>query len=171
MTDEATKLEAFKRIHEGESLSDLVMTLGVPYPKLRAWKKELKEAVDAGTVHTLIDIPKEVVQKAAEETQQQLAEFVTTEEELNAIEGEVQQAIQGVEGLQELNVEVQKTASKLTQHIAQMATDTTDAKDLALLVDALAKIQNAFFNKAIVQLPSAGETVHPLGMFKDAMRA
>lgn len=168
--DEALKLKAFGKIKAGEKLSNLVMELGVKYPTLLKWKKELKAAEENGTVAELVDVDALVVHEAAEIIKQELQELTTDEQSIKTIEGEVESAVKAIDGYQVLNAKVQATALKLANKIDALSFSATEAKDVSLLVDALTKIQIAFFNKTgtYVQInnPSASS---PLGEFQGLM--
>lgn len=169
--DDALKLEAFGKIKAGVKLSNLVMELGVPYPKLLKWKKELKAAEENGTVAELVDVDALVVHEVAETLKQELQDLATDEQDIKTIEGEVETAVKAIDGYQVLNAKVQATALKLANKIDALSFSATEAKDVSLLVDALTKIQIAFFNKTgtYVQINNPGAT-SPLGEFQGLMR-
>lgn len=169
MSEDQTKLEAISKIHAGAKLVDLVTELGVPYPKLLKWRKELKEAEETGTVSSLIDIEAVVVQEIADTIQQELLDIAPDEAE--AIEGEVTSTVKGISGLQLLDKQIQTTAITLTRRIGELVDGRElDSREILVLTEALTKVQTAFFNKPgiSVHLLGGGEN-HPLGEFKNLL--
>ena len=181
------KLKAFKRIHAGDKLSDIVIDMGIPYTKLVGWRKELQTAQKNQTLHTLIDAPTVVVQTIAKRVQDDLANLIvepttpfeqyspdldtgTQVTQLAVIEGELQNAIKAVDGLQELNEQVQKTAFKLVNRVRHFSDLVSEPKEISLLVESLAKIQTAFFSRpgTLVQINNDNSN-SPLGEFKQLM--
>jgi hypothetical protein len=166
--EDLLKLEAFARFKVDTKLADMVMELGVPYPKLLKWRKEFRAAEVDGSIMELIDVDAVIVHEVAEQVKRKLQGLTEDEESLRAIEGEIMTSMEGIDGYQMLNVKVQAAAVKLASRIDALSFSTHDAKDLGLLVDALCKIQVAFFNKTgtFVQINNPGETTSPLGEFK-----
>jgi hypothetical protein len=169
--EEALKLQAFGKIQGGAKLSELVLELGVPYPKLLKWRKELKEAEANGTVASLVDVDVLLLHEVAEAIKHDIQELTQDEIEREAIEGEVISAVKGIEGYQVLNEKVQATALRLTKRIDSLSMSVSDAKDVCALVDALTKIQVAFFNKSgtYVQINNSSQNDSALGEFKGLM--
>jgi hypothetical protein len=144
MSDEL-KLQALGRIKAGERLADIAQDLGVPYPKLLSWRKELKEAELSGELHTLVDVDRLVVHEIAERTKRELAEIDPS----GALVGEVDRVVDGVNGLQVLSAKLQAAGLKLAQKITNLSEVTDNARDINLLVQALAQLQTAFFAKGV----------------------
>ena len=169
MTDDQLKLKAFQLIEAGDmKMTEIVLDLGVEYPKLLKWKKELKAAKEDGTIHQLLNVGTVALETAAEQVRHDLEDLGANDDDLEAIEGELESTLAGVEGLNKLSDKVQSTAMKLTKRISGMAhTENLEVKELSLLVDSLAKIQTAFFSKPGIAIltPPGGEGT-ALGAFK-----
>jgi hypothetical protein len=163
--------EAYGKLKAGVKPVELVTELGIPYPKLLKMRKELKAAEDAGTIADLIDVQAIIVHEVAETVKQELSEIVQDPDEIKAIEGEISEAVKKIDNLQLLNTQVQTAAMKLTTRITELAgKENIDAREVATLTDALAKMQVAFFNKPNgpqVNILQQNQTDGPLGKFKE----
>lgn len=146
--NEEIRLKAFGFLQVDSSpsrLRELVKELDVPYSTLLKWRKELNAATKEGNVFSLINADQLMLHRVAEESRLELKKLAPEEGEL--IEAEVNDVINGVEGLQVLNKQLQTTAIKLARRVDSLTASTVYGKDIAILVDALTKLQIAFFNK------------------------
>ena len=167
MSEDKLKLEAFKRIEDGAKMTELVIELGVEYTKLLRWKRELKLAKENGTLSQLLDVGPLALENAADQIKHGLVDLGAHDEDLAAIEGELEEAIAGVDGLQKLNDKVQATAMTLTKRISGMAhAGNLEPKEVSLLVDSLTKIQTAFFSKPGIAILTPNGEPSPLGNFQ-----
>ena len=167
--DESRKLEALGRIKAGAKLADLVVDMGIKYPVLLKWRKELQNAEANGEMASIVDVDAVVVHRIAEEVKHDLVALSEDEENITAITGEVESATQAIDGLQLLNTKVQTTALKLADKIDGLTFSALEAKDVLTLVDALTKLQVAFFNKGGTNIQINNASGGPLGEFKGLM--
>ena len=127
------------------SLREIAGDIGVPYSRLLKWRKEMREAVEEGNIHALVNTDQVILHRVAEEVQHELEEIAPTEAE--AIEGDIAQVLTGIEGLNVLSDDLQKVALVIAKKLSGMALLLSDPKDVLLLVESLTKLQTAFFAK------------------------
>lgn len=171
MTEDQQKLMAFGKIKEGEPLSNLVSEIGVPYPKLLKWKKELQEAEKEGKVYELMNLDEVVLDQALESVHHELVNLASSPDDIQAMDSVVDNMSKSIAGLNLLNTHLQDTALKLTKRINILASGRLKPREIQQLASSLSQIQTAFFNKpgtqvAVINNPNEK---HPLREFKNLM--
>ena len=152
-SDDDIKLKVLGRMQLDSSpanLRTISTELKLPYSKLIKWRKELKEATDAGDISSLVDADQLLIHRVAEDVKNDLKDLAPTEGEF--IEAAVDDVVDGIDSYKVLNTRLQTTALVLAQKIDNMADIAVTAKDVIVLVDALAKLQLAFFNKSVTNV-------------------
>lgn len=153
LEDESVKLEVLAKLKEGTKPQVLVQDFGISYSRVLKWRRELKEAEETGTVNKLLQIDKIVLQRVADEVEKEIQQLNIVEDEpINEeiaveIEGEVEKAVDSIKGLQLLDTSLQQAAILIIDKIKEKTIFVEETKDLYTLTEALAKLQNAFFNK------------------------
>lgn len=170
---EEIKLQALGRIKEGIPLKTIMADLEVSYPKLLKWRKELQQAEEAGTVLSLLQADRIVVEQIADQVKHDLEDLGADPE---AIEGELADVVKGIDNYQLLNANTQKAALALVTKINTLAILAADASDVAKLVTSLSELQNAFFNRNVTNVAVLpGSTGTPsstaLSLFKNSLRS
>lgn len=139
------KLVAFGKFKSGLSAREVADELDEPYSKILRWKNELKEAEEAGTINNLIDADDLLIRRIAEETKQELVGLGADGE---ILEGEIEKVIETIDKHKLLSDKLATTALTLLDRIGVLSsTGGLEAKEVNLLVDSVAKLQTAFFNK------------------------
>ena len=142
---EELKFRALGMINANRNLRDIVDELKISYPVLLKWKKELKEAKIEGQVQGLLSVPEVILAEVEEAT-------TNTLELLGIDRSEAKKVFDGARGLQMLDQSLQTSALALASRIQAMSIAADNSKEIAVLVDSLAKLQTAFFNKGGTQV-------------------
>lgn|SRR5574343_41610 len=142
---EEQKLQVLGKLKAGLEAREISEQLIIPYPIVLKWRKELKEAEQLGTVHTLVNADALLVSRVAEEVKEDLKNIAPTEGEL--ITKDVNEVIAKVDSYALLNTQLHATALKAVSKISGMLDAQIGPSELDLLIDGLTKIQTAFFNK------------------------
>lgn len=170
--EEKQRLEVFQRLAEDPDikLSVLVTEIGIPYPKLLKIRKDFREANNNGTLHELLNVDRLVFTEVIDQIKEKVVTITDDEEDVEAIEGELMEAVEKLDGLQLLNKEVQDTALTLIGRLQGFAKDKElDPKEVNALVESLTKIQTAFFNRGQVNIFNSNGSNHPLAEFRGLM--
>ena len=172
MSDDAIKLDVFKRLNDGDKIADLVMTLGIAYPTLLKYRKEFEIAKENNNLNALLNIKPVMLERIANELTKEIQDLTTDDVERDALEGDVTRVISEIDGYNTLNLEVTDAAVKLTKRISVLSGGAVEAKEISLLTEALTKIQVAFFNKSgnFVQINNSSDAdKNPLGEFQQLL--
>lgn len=153
---EEQKLTVFAKLQTGLDARAIADETELPYPIILKWRKEYREAEEAGTIHKLLDADALLLHRVAEEVQHDLEEVAPKEGEL--IASDVESAVAKIDTYNILNEQCQATAIKLVSKISNMTDTQLGPLELNSLVESLAKIQMAFFNKNTVQMNVLNQT-------------
>ena len=146
-----TKLKAIGLLHAGDlSKREIAKQLDVGYSTLLKWEKEFEKHKQEGTLTKLLDVQDIIVKGVAQEVADTLIAFDPDQTE--AIEGELLEVTQQIDGYQALSDKLQQVAMKLARKVSVIAEHTSDAAELELLVSSLSRLQEAFFNKNITNI-------------------
>ena len=149
MTEDEQKLAAFSMIQNDKSPKDISETLQMAYPKVIKLRKDYREAVAAGTVDKLLNIDQLLVQRIAKATREEVSKVESIQGELV---DEIDETAKGIASMNVLSVQLHEVARKLAIK-TEFLIDTVQTPDsLLILVEALAKLQNAFFNRNMVNV-------------------
>jgi len=148
------KLKALGMIGADVPLREITSALCVAYPTLLAWRAELKVSKENKTIADLVDVEKAVVHEVVAKLTEDLVALDPTQADV--IEGELLSVEKGVDGYKALSVKLQSVASKLAGQIEARADAAPSTLELELLIGALARLQEAFFNKNQTQIAVFG---------------
>lgn len=142
-----TKLSALALISAGEDLKDIVDKLEVAYPTLKRWKDELELAQTNQNIAGLVDVDQVMLHRIAEETKQDLIDLASDGKDIAEIDEAIHGIVESIDGYNLLNTKLQTVALRAADRVNNLIDSGTGIGDLKLLVETLALIQNAFFNK------------------------
>jgi len=148
------KLKALGLIANDTDLKDIVAQLGVTYPTLLNWRKELNKGIENGNLASIIDAEEALIHGVAEQLAEDLIKLDPSQAE--SIEGELLPVVEGADGYNALSVELQRVATKLAKKISAAADSSVGPDSLESLTNSLAKLQEAFFNKNVTQVAVFG---------------
>lgn len=135
------KLEAFGLLKEGLSAKEVSRQLKVPYPIILKWKPELESLDTKADLETVLNTDKVVLHELASRVKEDFEELKTGSSEL------VQGVLEKINGAESLQEEFQHTGSALNKKINELIDIAKHPHDILALVEAIAKLQTAFFSK------------------------
>lgn len=115
--------------------------LDVSYGSVLKLRREFETAKLNGTVDALLDTSKMILTELGE----QLSDLPISEEA-------VEKLTKGLDGLEHLSGELQKTASTINTRVRSLIMSVDHLSELDIAADVLCKLQNAFFNKNSTQV-------------------
>lgn len=140
--NEAGYYGAIARLDAGFELNDIAEELAISVNTVRRWKREYEESKQNGTLDSLLSMDDMI----AEITKLSLP----LPEEL--VDSQLDKLAASVKGLQSLQEDFQTTARYLNTRIKSMAMSADSTGELVDLINGLATLQNAFFNKNTTQV-------------------
>lgn len=129
---------AVSLLAQGISPTEVAEEMNISPSKVIRWNTEYNKAKDNGTLDKLLDMDELVIRTAAAITDVPV--------------GDEAKALAKVQGIQRLESATQNTALNLVTRINTMAMGVAGSEELVILVDALCKLQTAFFNKNVTQV-------------------
>ena len=120
------------------SPADVAEQLRLSQSTVIRWNSEYRKAKEDGSLNKLLDLDELTIHTAAT-----ILDVPVMAEA---------KALAKVNSAQMLEQTVQTTATNLVTRINSMAAGASGSDELCMLVDALCKLQSAFFNKAITQV-------------------
>lgn len=148
--EDSEKLLVFTRLSLEKTPREISDELGIKYPTVLAMRKEFKEAQLNGTIHSLLNIDKAVVQRIAEEVQEEIQNLVPEEHrevESEFIAKEIQEITNDIDGYNILSNKLQTVALQVSECISDMLKAEVSVGQIESLVNSLTKLQVAFFSK------------------------
>jgi hypothetical protein len=144
---EEQRLKVLAKLQSGTDPHDVVQEMSIPYQTIMNWKRDMKEAEATAEIHTLVKADAIMVHRIAEEVKEEMIAVAPNEEKeiIKTVDG----IVESIDSYQALNTKLHATAAKLVDKISLMADDekTLGPMGLQVLVESLARIQVAFFNK------------------------
>lgn len=148
------KLQAFGLLATGLTPKEVSRKIGVPYPTVNKWKKEAATLEHKEDLVTIMDTDKAVVHEVAENIKNKLAELVEDGDEI------VTGVLEKVDQLAALQTGLQESGINLLKRIDVLTDACESAGDVIALVEAVAKLQTAFFSKGanvnVLNVPGSG---------------
>ena len=144
------KLKALGKMEAGIALHEISADLGIPYPKLLKWRKELKEHKENGTIMDVVNADEVVVHAVAEQVKQDLIDLDPDSKDI--IEADINEVVKSIDNLSVLSTRLQTSAMQLANQISQISVLCTDPKEMSFLAKALCDMQEAFFNKPVTNI-------------------
>ena len=152
---EEQKLNAMGLLKAGKSGKEVSRELQVPYPKVLEWKRETDLLDDKHDLEDVLDADKAILHELAEGVRHKLEELVPEGGDL------VTATLERVDKLGELQVDLQGAGIKLIGKVNSLVSKCSNPEDILKLVDAVAKLQTAFFSKGanvnVLNMPGNGQ--------------
>lgn len=156
MREDGDYYSAISLMMQGVSPAEIAERLNISRATVVRWNSEFKRHKDKGELDKLLNLTDLALHEAAERLD--IAEVDTVVLEAKAKVG----------GLQLLDTTLQSTALNLANRINSFAMSAAGTDELVDLVDALCKLQTAFFNSNKVQVNvqnNIGGSGKPYGSF------
>lgn len=135
--DEQTKYKVYSLVHQGIAPQQIADDIGVGISTVLRHKREFTQAKENGDLDKLLNVDRMLVAQAAED--------------LDVIEhGE--QLIKGLNGLDTLSDELQKTALQINTRVRSLVMSCEHASELESLTSIICDLQVAFLNKNQTQV-------------------
>lgn len=144
--DEKTKLMALAHIKAGRKPKDVAELLNISYSQALRLSKDLSEAERRGDVQSLFRLDEAALDTLIESAKSELAvpeELATSK----AIEGQLEDIKEGLQGLDELDTAMQEAAGALTKRLKTLSSTATQPDTILMLARALSELRNSFFAK------------------------
>ena len=160
--DEQTRLLALAHLKNGMKPADTAELMGISYAATLKLRKELLAAEERDKILDLFDLDKAALGILLESVSKQLRPAIEAFDIGKAVEGEVQDLSERIDGGSLLNQELQQAGSALANKITAVATVATSADTIMSLAKALCELQNAFNGKSggIGALPATSFEKH-----------
>jgi len=140
---EDKKYPAMGLIKAGETNAAIAQKLEVPVSTITKWRKSVESIETKEDLAGFLNVDKEILHRIADHVKEELTEELDT-----PVAGElVDDIVTQMDEMQELNLELIQVGRKLTDKIRSMTRSIQNESELMVLVEALTKLQNAFFAK------------------------
>jgi len=146
--DEQTKLVALAKIKLGQKPREVSDELGISYSQALRLSKDLTEAERKNATLELFDLPELTLQTLLKAVKENLAipgEVFGIEE---AIEGEIANLQDEIDGLKALDENFTEAAGVLANKIKEIALTSSTPDTVYMLAKALSELQVSFFAKS-----------------------
>lgn len=144
--DEKTKLMALAHIKAGRKPKEVADLLDISYSQALRLSKDLSEAERRGDIQSLFRLDEAALDTLIESAKSELAipeELATS----SAIEGELDDLRESLQGLDELDTAMQEAAGALTKRLKTLSSSATQPDTILMLARALSELRNSFFAK------------------------
>lgn len=163
------KLRGIGLLKAGYSAKEVSRELQVPYPKVLKWKPEADNLTTKQDLETVLDVDKAVLHELAQNVRDKMDELVPEGGEL------VTATLSKVDKLSDLQVDLQSSGIKLIEKINTLVDSCKHAEEVLQLVEAVAKLQTAFFSKGanvnVLNMPGNGQpSDNGISAFKSLQR-
>lgn len=162
------KLKAIGLLSEGNNAKDVARQLNIPYPIVLKWKPEAKSIHTKEDLATVLDVDKVILHELAESTKDKLNELVEDGDEL------VEQVLVKIDSIGILQTNLQLSATAVLVKINEIIEACKSADDILILVEAISKLQIAFFSKGanvnVLNMPGSQQSDTHLNSFKSMQR-
>lgn len=135
------KLKAIGLLKVGYNAKEVARELGIPYPNVLKWKPEADAIETKEELAAVLDTDKVVLHELAERVADEFEEIAEGSGEL------VAEVVDKIDQLGLLQTDLQGSGRKLIAEINRRIEDCQSADDILAFVEAIAKLQNAFFAK------------------------
>jgi hypothetical protein len=139
--DDSKKYQALSLIQANREPKDIAEELDVSYGGVLKLKRNFKDAVANGTVDQLFDMDRLLLAKVGEE--------IST---VADAETAVTTLTQGLDGLERLSTDFQKTALHISTRVSALIHNTDLLGELEIAAKILCDLQSAFLNKNSIQM-------------------
>lgn len=135
--EDRDKYKVFSLLEAGQIPRDISDETGISYASVLRLSKQFKEAKQNGTLNTLLDTDKVLIEHLGEELS-----LVETADGLS----------KGLDGLERLSADLQKTAININSRINSLVLSVEHPSELQVYADILCNLQKAFVNTNAVQV-------------------
>lgn len=135
------KYKIISLLKADHSAKDIASDLDVSYGSVLKLRRDFEEARMNGTIDTLVNMDKLLIETAAGQL----------EELPNASKAAVD-LTKGLEGLEQLSIDLQQSASLVNTRVRSLLMSIDHASELEILTDILCKLQTSFVNKNMTQV-------------------
>lgn len=136
MMEDKLKYKVISQLEAGIPPRDIADDLAVSYSSVVRIGAQLKEAKLNGTVAKLIDVDKLLIEQVGEQIP----------------EADVNKLTKGLDGLEMLSCELQKTAVALNNQVKSMLLSSEHPSELQVYADIICQLQTSFINKNMTQV-------------------
>lgn len=134
--EDKLKYKVISQLEAGTPPRDISEDLGVSYSSVLRLKTEFESAKINGTVAKLVDVDRLLIEQAGELLPNADVEKVT----------------KGLDGLETLSCELQKTALALNNQVKSMLLSAEHPSELQVYTDIICQLQTSFINKNMTQV-------------------
>lgn len=163
------KLQALGLLQQGNSAKDVARQLSIPYPTVLKWKPEAESIKYKVDLETVLDVDKVILHELAESTKDKLNELVEEGSEL------VEQVLTKIDNIGILQTNLQLSGTAVLIKINDLIEKCNNADDILILVEAISKLQTAFFSKGanvnVLNMPGSQQSESQINAFKSLQRA
>lgn len=142
--DEQVRLLTLAHLKNGMKPADAAELMGISYAATLKLRKELLAAEKKDKILQLFQLDKAALEILLDSVTKQLTPAIEAFGIGEAVEGEVQNLTERIDGGSMLNQELQEAGSALANKIKLTATVATSADTVLSLAKALCELQNAF---------------------------
>lgn len=139
--DNTEKYKVISMLQNEHTPKEIADDLRVSYGSVLKLRREFEEAKVNGTIDTLLDTNKLVMDTVAEQLN-----------DLPTVEDAVEEITKGLSGLDRLNDEFQATALIINTRARSLLLSMDHVSELEVVTDILCKLQSAFLNKSTTQV-------------------
>ncbi len=165
---EEQKLAAIGLLSEGLSAKDVSRQLVIPYTQVLKWKPEVEFIETKEDVETVLDIDKVVLHELAETVRDKLEDVAEGAGDL------VDGVLARIDTLTILEGNLQSSALGLIKKLDALVETIEHPEELLTLVEAIAKLQTAFFAKGanvnVLNMPAGQTSSKGISAFKSLER-
>ena len=145
--DEQTRLLTLAHLKNGMKPADAADVMGISYAATLKLRKELLAAEEKDKILSLFKLDKAALEILLESVTKQLIPAIEAFNIGEAVEGEVQDLTDRIDGGSLLNQELQSAGSALANKIKLTATVANNADTVLALAKALCELQRAFMGE------------------------
>ena len=165
---EEHKLAAIGLLSEGLSAKDVSRQLVIPYTQVLKWKPEVEHIKTKEDVVTVLDVDKVVLHELAETVRDKLEDVAEGAGDL------VDDVLVRINTLTILEDNLQSSALLILKKLDELVEEVRFPDDILTLVEAIAKLQVAFFSKGanvnVLNMPSGQTSSNSISAFKSMER-
>ena len=167
--DDNDKFKAMGLFKAGFSAREIAKEVPIPYSALLRIRKEAERMGTKEDLELILDTDSVVIHDLAEGIRGKLEELTEDGDEI------VNGVLERVDRLQELQIDLQESGIKVLQKIDDLLDTCSEAAEIVILVDSIAKLQTAFFSKGtnvnVLNQTNNNQSDSQLSTFKSLQRS
>jgi len=137
---EEVKYKILNELQNGFSATSLSLKYDVTAATILRWNKEFKDALLNNDMSSLINVDKAILGELSDKLKE------------GAVSADVDKVVDGLQGLQVLQTDMQSTAAIINNRLKKLSHSTESIGELVMLTDCLCSLQSSFFNKNLTQV-------------------